>query len=61
MSEMWPDGAGEILHNMLGGSNPQPGPPWTHTIVPPEPEYDDEGNEIWREPDPAHTLTCEQP
>jgi hypothetical protein len=35
--EFWPDGAGEILHNILGGSEPAPGPPYTHTIVPPEP------------------------
>jgi hypothetical protein len=32
-----PDGAGEVLHSILGGSEPEPGPPWTHTIVPPEP------------------------
>jgi hypothetical protein len=34
---MWPDSAGEFVHNMLGGSDPAPGPPYVHTIVPPEP------------------------
>lgn len=33
---MWPDSAGEFVHNMLGG-DPAPGPPYVHTIVPPEP------------------------
>ena len=55
-SEFWPDSAGEFLHNMYGGSEPEPGPPYVHTFRPPEPEYDDEGNQIWHEPDPAFTL-----
>jgi hypothetical protein len=37
MTETWPEGAGQILHDILSGGEPEPGPPWTHTIVPPEP------------------------
>lgn len=35
--EMWPGGAGEFLSNLLNPVS-QPGPPWTHTFVPAEPE-----------------------
>ena len=43
---------------MLGGTEPEPGPPYTHTIVPPEPIGEDEdGNPLYPEPGPAFTLT----
>jgi hypothetical protein len=51
---------GEVLHNMLGGGDPEPGPPWTHTIVPPEPiGWDEDGNPVYPEPGdvPAFTIT----
>lgn len=48
---------GQFLHNMLGGPEPAPGPPYTHTLVPPEPEYDDAGNEVWQPEPPTYTLT----
>ena len=52
----WP-ALGEIMHNILGGT-PEPGPPYTHTIVPPEPLYwDDFGSPVYPEPGPAMTLT----
>ena len=55
---MWPDSAGAFLHNMLGGTEPEPGPPYTHTLVPPEPIGEDEdGNLLYPEPGPAFTLT----
>jgi hypothetical protein len=58
VSGMWPDGAGEFMFSLFGDpAAVADGPPWTHTFRPPEPEYDEEGNEIWREPDPTHTLT----
>ncbi|HEV2452529.1 MAG TPA: hypothetical protein VGS62_11465 [Streptosporangiaceae bacterium] len=28
---------GEILHNLLGGIEPEPGPPYVHTFKSPEP------------------------
>ena len=34
----FPEDAGEFLGNMLCG-DPEPGPPWTHTLVPPETLY----------------------
>ena len=59
---MWPDSAGAFLHNMLGGTEPEPGPPYTHTIVPPEPIGEDEdGNPLYPEPGPAMTLTDDSP
>ena len=51
-----PDGFGEMLSSLLGAPDPRQGPPYVHTFRPPEPEYDDEGNEIWHEPGPAFTL-----
>jgi hypothetical protein len=55
---MWPEGAGEILQNMLGAPESQPGPPCTHTIVPPEPVgWDEDDNPIYPEPGQTHTLT----
>ena len=55
----WP-ALGEVMHNILGGSEPEPGPPWTHTIVPPEPIGED-GNPLYPEPGPAMTLTEDSP
>jgi hypothetical protein len=56
--QFWPDGAGEVLHNILGGSEPEPGPPYTHTIVPPEPAgWDEDGNPVDPEPGPAFTVS----
>jgi len=53
---LWPDSAGHFLHNLLN-PEPQPGAPYTHTIVPPEPIGEDEdGNPVYPEPGPAHTL-----
>lgn len=54
---MFPESAGELLRNMLGGADPEPGPPWVHTLVPPEPiGYTDEGEPVYPEPGPAYTL-----
>ena len=53
----WP-ALGEVMHNILGGTEPEPGPPYTHTIVPPEPlDWDDFGSPVYPEPGPAMTLT----
>ena len=53
----WP-ALGEVMHSILGGSDREPGPPYTHTIVPPEPIGEDEdGNLLYPEPGPAMTLT----
>ena len=41
-----PDGIGEVLHAILN-PQPQPGPPYVHTIRPPEPEYDENGDPYW--------------
>ena len=33
---------GGFLHNMLGGADPEPGPPYVHTLegpIPPLPDY----------------------
>ena len=52
----WP-ALGEVMHSILGGSDREPGPPYTHTIVPPEPIGEDEdGNLLYPEPGPAFTL-----
>ena len=52
----WP-ALGEVMHNILGGSDPEPGPPYTHTITPPEPLYwDDFGSPVYPEPGPAMTI-----
>lgn len=48
---------GHFLSNLLNPAS-QPGPPYTHTIVPPEPLYwDDFGTPVYPEPGPAYTLT----
>jgi hypothetical protein len=50
--------AGEFLRNLLAPVS-QPGPPYTHTIVPPEPVgVDEDGNLIYPEPGPSYTLTA---
>ena len=56
MSGFWQDGAGSFLHGLLH-PEPKPGPPFTHTIVQPEPIGEDEdGNPLYPEPGPAMTL-----
>ena len=48
---------GHFLHGLLNPAS-EPGPPYTHTIVPPEPiGYDEDDNPIYPEPGPAMTLT----
>lgn len=47
---------GQVMASMFGATEPEPGPPYIHTFVLPEPEYDGEGNEILRKPDPSFTL-----
>ena len=56
--EAWAWGnLGEIMRGLLN-PEPEPGPPYTHTIVPPEPlYYDDFGTPVYPEPGPAMTLT----
>ena len=52
----WNDAAGAFLASILGGSEPEPGPPYTHTIVPPEPIGEDEdGNLLYPAP-PARRI-----
>jgi hypothetical protein len=53
----WPDAAGHFLANLLAPVT-QPGPPYTHTLVPPEPigELED-GTLVYPEPGPVLTLT----
>jgi hypothetical protein len=51
--------AGEFLHNLLSPVS-QPGPPWTHVLLPPEPiGWGEDDNPIYPEPGPTHTLTDE--
>ena len=52
----WPQAAGGFLQNMLGADGLEPGPPYVHTYWPPEPDHDEDGNEIWPEPGPAITI-----
>jgi hypothetical protein len=60
VSDAWPDGAGGFLHNLLSPVTP-PGPPYTHTIVPPGPAgWDEDGTPIYPEPGPAYTLTADE-
>ena len=56
--EAWAWGnLGEIMHGLLN-PEPEPGPPYTHTIVPPEPiGWDEDGTPVYPEPGPAVTLT----
>jgi hypothetical protein len=52
---------GEFLHNLLEPVS-WPGPPWTHTIVPPEPAgWDKDGNPVYPEPGPAFTVSGSSP
>ena len=58
MSEMWPEAASEFIGSLFGGTDPRPGPPYVHTLVPPEPiGWDDDGNPVYPEPGPSYTLT----
>ena len=61
MSEMWPDGAGEFMFSLFGDpAVTAGGPPYVHTLKPVEPVgYDDDGNPIYPEPGPTHTLTAD--
>ena len=54
----WPEAAGAFLASLYGDPEPEPGPPYVHTIVPPEPigELED-GTLIYPEPGPAYTMT----
>lgn len=52
---LFPDSIGEVLHAILN-PQPQPGPPYVHTIEPPEPEYDEDGNPYWPL-EPSFTIT----
>jgi hypothetical protein len=57
VSDAWPDGAGEFLHNLLSPVS-TPGPPYTHTLVPPGPiGWDEDGNPLYPEPGPAFTVS----
>lgn len=48
---------GHALRNLLS-PEPAPGPPYTHTLVSPEPIGEDEdGNPVYPPPGPTHTLT----
>lgn len=53
---------GEFLHNLLGGTGPEPGPPYVHHFKMPEPigELED-GTPVYPPPGPTHTLTTEPP
>lgn len=48
---------GEGILSLFGAAEPEPGPPYTHTIRPEPPEYDAEGNELYRPAAPSYTLT----
>ena len=37
----WTEAAGEFMHRMLN-PEPEPGPPYVHTLVLAEPEYDED-------------------
>ena len=51
---------GNFLCNTLNPDWP-PGPPYVHTVVPPEPIGEDEdGNPLYPEPGPTMTLTERQ-
>lgn len=52
---LFPDGIGEVLHAVLGPES-EPGPPYVHTLDPPEPEYDEDGNPYWPL-EPSFTIT----
>ena len=56
--EAWAwDALGEVMHAILNPAS-TPGPPYTHTIVPPEPIGEDEdGDPLYPEPGSAMTLT----
>lgn len=53
-SPLFPDGAGEILHAFVN-AEPEPGPPYVHTVTGPEQVQDEDGE--WYVPIvPTHTL-----
>lgn len=48
---------GQMMHAILGAPDPEPGPPYVHVLVPPEPIGEDkDGNDIYPEPGPAYTV-----
>jgi hypothetical protein len=48
---------GQVMHSLLN-PEPAPGPPYVHTLVPPEPIGEDEdGNPVYQPPGPVCTLT----
>ncbi len=50
--------AGEFLHNMYGGgTDPKPGPPYTHTLTGPRPVLARNGNPLYWHPVRPYTLT----
>lgn len=57
----WPEAAGAFLASLL--AEPAPGPPYTHTIVPPqEAVFTWSGKLLYRPPDhPAFTMTERRP
>lgn len=56
-----PPAMGTFLHGLLN-PEPSPGPPWTHTMLPPEPTGEDEDEyPVYPEPGPAFTFTVDHP
>jgi hypothetical protein len=49
---------GQVMANIIGSAGTEPGPPYTHTIRPPEVWYSRSGKVVYRPPmAPAFTLT----
>jgi len=53
--QLFPDGAGEVLHALLN-PEPRPGPPHTHTFNLPLTEYDDDGEPLPPRIEPSMTI-----
>lgn len=51
----YPEAMGAVLGKLFG-AEPTPGAPYVHTIEPPEPEYDEDGNPYWPL-EPSFTIT----
>lgn len=56
---LFPEGMGAVLGDLMRPTPPaeQDGPPWTHTFLPPEPEYDEDGNPLPPKLEPHFTIT----
>lgn len=52
---VYPEAMGAVLGKLFA-AEPTPGPPWVHTLEPPEPEYDENGNPYWPL-EPSFTIT----